>query len=1030
MELDTAARELRRGEHTLPISCLGLALLEYLLRNRERVVDAAELRASVWLGTAVGPGSLRQAVWELRQTIGDDSLQPRVIRTVRGRGYRFVADVDEHADHAQQTRPSTVCPAAFDALLGRDAELVRVQSALAAALANAGRIVVLLGAPGMGKSRLGHELRMRSRDCSFVEGRGEPDGVMPALGPWRSVVRDYLDALGCERERFEAKLPAGLGALPTTATRADDLTSFRSATEQRDAMFDASVQLIVELARARPGIILLDDLQWTNDDALLLLTRLAPQLPRTNSLLLLACRPAANERRALRSTLQALSRLPYCEQIELEPLTEAHVEHMLPNSAEPASRPRLARELRALSHGNPLLTVELLRLLSESPDPLHTLSDQPELLHTVLRRRLDSLDAAAREALSAAAVWGAAFSLSELSALLHEAPQQTIAHVDTLLREGMLREVCAARYRFSHPLFREVAYGALPLRSKAKLHLLAFRWLETRTDLSVSRLGELTHHAVEAATLGVASQAVWWSTRSAEQAHHAAAYASALFHYDRALACLELVADHHPRDRLTLELCRAETMRAAGADTVELNALLLQLASRAELIGDNQLYARAILSYTGHGAARFSPAQLAASVDEQSIERVERALRALPDEPNEQRVLLLCSLLYMLITSTDRPRRERIADQALGEARASRSPRLIARVLATRIYCCAAPDQHEQRLAHCDELVELARSPQLGALLPDALATRAMCLLHVLKHERALLDAQEAQLLSEAGYSLQTRARAQLVELSTAFWKGDLEAAERFTRSSLQAAPQDLAERALFTVRMASLTMLRTGLTPAVVGVHEQLLKTYPHAVTFRCALSAAYATIGRNDEAICHFDYVAADNFRRLPEDLNYLSELTLLGNATLDLADAPRAQLIYERLLPYADRMIFYAGEACPGGTVASALADLAVTLRRYDCAERWLARAEKVHAKLGAHMFRQFALLTRARLLHAADPDDVEAPLAMLHKVKSYGEKHVRWLAMRAERTARQIESTANSGRAARPQPTSDTVIMRGH
>src|SRR5688500_10766487 len=85
IEFDVAKAELRRAGALLSISALSLALLEYLIRERARVVSRDELVAEVWRGVTVGEGSLRQAISELRQALDDSVEQQRLIRTVRGR---------------------------------------------------------------------------------------------------------------------------------------------------------------------------------------------------------------------------------------------------------------------------------------------------------------------------------------------------------------------------------------------------------------------------------------------------------------------------------------------------------------------------------------------------------------------------------------------------------------------------------------------------------------------------------------------------------------------------------------------------------------------------------------------------------------------------------------------------------------------------------------------------------------------------------------------------------------------------------
>jgi hypothetical protein len=72
-----------------------LDLLVLLVQNRERVLTKAELSKRLWQDTTVGEGSLATAIYSARSAVGDDGTKQRVIATVYGRGYRFVAEVQE-----------------------------------------------------------------------------------------------------------------------------------------------------------------------------------------------------------------------------------------------------------------------------------------------------------------------------------------------------------------------------------------------------------------------------------------------------------------------------------------------------------------------------------------------------------------------------------------------------------------------------------------------------------------------------------------------------------------------------------------------------------------------------------------------------------------------------------------------------------------------------------------------------------------------------------------------------------------------
>ncbi|HRQ63745.1 MAG TPA: tetratricopeptide repeat protein [Xanthomonadaceae bacterium] len=92
VSIDAAARTVRVGGAERHLEPRALDLLLYLIAARGRAVAKDELLARVWPGRVVEEGALKQAVWSIRQALGDDPRAPRFVRTVRGTGYRFVAE--------------------------------------------------------------------------------------------------------------------------------------------------------------------------------------------------------------------------------------------------------------------------------------------------------------------------------------------------------------------------------------------------------------------------------------------------------------------------------------------------------------------------------------------------------------------------------------------------------------------------------------------------------------------------------------------------------------------------------------------------------------------------------------------------------------------------------------------------------------------------------------------------------------------------------------------------------------------------
>jgi tetratricopeptide (TPR) repeat protein len=287
--------------------------------------------------------------------------------------------------------------------------------------------------------------------------------------------------------------------------------------------------------------------------------------------------------------------------------------------------------------------------------------------------------------------------------------------------------------------------------------------------------------------------------------------------------------------------------------------------------------------------------------------------------------------------------------------------------------------------------------------------TRAICLLSIVEPQLAEPDTERAVRLAHELELPQVSARSEVPSLLRAFWEADLEKAERLSRRALDAASHDLVERALFLVRMSALTMLKEGLRKETLDAFESVCALYPDVIGMRCLLASLYAQCKMSETSARCFDELARDDFKALPEDLNWLSEMVQLATAAVTLEDPRRAALVYARLVPYAHMFDFFGGEGSPAGPIAFWLGALATTMGELDMAETWFDAADALNQRLGAVLFVQYTALGRARLLFLRGPAEAVPAHSLLRSVIAFADRTgAGWLRMTAETLERETDT----------------------
>ncbi len=862
--------------------------------------------------------------------------------------------------------------------VGRERELAELEGALDDALAGSGRLVLLAGEPGIGKTRLAEELMARARGhrAQVLVGRCWEAGGAPAYWPWVQSLRAYI------RETEPATLRAQLGAggpdlaqlLPELRELFPDLPEppVIETEGARFRLFDAAAAFIKSIAATRPLVVVLDDLHAADAPSLLLLQFLARELSGSHLLVVGAYRDVdPTVRDPLATTLAEVAREPATHLIPLLGLSEQDVGEYVERTAGLTPAPKLAEAIHGETEGNPLFIGEVVRLLDaegrlgEADVHLRI----PPSVRGVIGQRVRRLSEPCRSLLVLASVLGREFALDALAQLSELPEDELLEALDEALAQRVVGEVPSSpgRLRFGHALIRDTLYDALSMARRVQLHRRAGEALESLyADDLEPHLSELAYHFFETAHAGGAGRTTEYALRAGNRAVGLLAYEEAVRHYEMALT---FVAD--PADRCELLLMLGNAQGRAG-DNLASKLAYRRAAELAEELGLSAQLARAALEYGGRLLWDVS------RDDEYLVPLLEHALDALGAGDSTLRAKLLARLAGGPLRDARFPRERRasLSREALEMARRLGDPTTLAYALAGYISANHSPDHTARQVELATELVQVAL--EVGDLerAVEAYDHRGEALHELGEMSRAKTDADAMARLAGELRQPSQKFFAAVFQAQLALVEGRLIEADRLIHEALElgrlAQPWDAV-----TSHGMQLYILRRfqgrldELEPFFESERDAVQhRTYP---VFDCILARFYDELGREADARIAFERLAKDDFAALPFDEEWLVGMSLLAETARSLGDVRRARLLYGKLLPYADRVAVGYPEIGVG-SVARYLGILAATLSEWEDAERHFQQAVEMNERIGARPWLAQTHEDYARLcLERAAPRD---------------------------------------------------------
>ena len=874
-------------------------------------------------------------------------------------------------------------------LIDRAREVGELRAALDAALGGRGRVVLLCGEPGIGKTRLASVLvdEAESRGVPVWWGRGWEDGSAPAFWPWNTALRRWMDRVGDEAVVTAAgSWSAELAhVFPVLRDRIPELrqSESRESDGARFRLFDIVSRFLAVVARPAGLVVVLDDVHWADRTSLKLLEFIAADLADMRLLVVATYRDTEVQREhPFFATLSHLAREPSTRRLLVGGLSAPHCARWIALAGAQGDAVALGEALHRETNGNPFFVGELVHLLAaeENFGTGWDVERVPHGVREVIARRLDRLGDDCRVSLAVAALFGDTVDAGMLADILGDVPLAD--HLERAVRDRVLveGEGRPGQYGFAHALIRRVLVDELQPSTRITWHARIATVLERQATASEVVTTELVHHLAAAGTSEALRKAFDYACRGGEQAARGLGWEEAVRLYEVALDVGRRSGMLDSRRAIELRLALARALRGAG-DIPAARARCEEVMAACRRKSDPEAFARAALIYAG-------PIPEWGLVDPAVRAVLEEASRAALVLDDALRARLHGRLASDLIAANEGAQGARIfalCDDAAGAARRAGADGALAIALAGTYYAAAMgmrPAPSGGALPRSREILETAEA---GGEHECAAAIRFMRVV-------TRLAIGEPEAFSSEVDGLATAAAT--ARVPDALWLADALAALRATVQGRFGDARDAMERALATGRRMQLA--NAG------GVHASQRIMW-HAFQGRLAEIApeveafvdsdqggagwrpfrALARLARGDVVAARAEFQSLLASDLAVDERGVMARCHLAGLAALCVAlrDRAHAPMLYDRV---ARRNDVWIVDGCQTlGPWALALGGLARLCERATDAVRHFETAIRLGRRMGSPpiVARAQSLLASVRLSLRPEMEERERIAAML-------------------------------------------------
>jgi len=716
--------------------------------------------------------------------------------------------------------------------VGRQREMGELKACLEDALSGRGRLVTLVGEPGIGKTRTALELATYAqlRQAQVLWGRCYEGEGAPPYWPWVQAIRSYVR----EVDPVQLRSDMGSGAaeiaeiVSDVRERLPDLKpppATESPEQARFRLFDSITAFLKTASRSQPLVVILDDLHWADQPSLLLLQFVAKELGGARLLLVGTYRDVELSRQhPLAEALGELTRERLFQRVLLRGLSQQDVARFIEMAAGITPPRGLIDAVYTQTEGNPLFVTEVVRLLvqegdlgGQTPQERESWTVRiPEGVREVIGRRLNRLSQRCNETLTYASIIGREFELRQLVPLIEDVSEDRLLEI---LEEAMAARVIeelpqtVGRYQFAHALIQETLTEELSLTRRVRMHARCAETLEAHYgDQADAHAAELAHHFAQAEAVTGAEKLVHYSLLAGERALNIRAYEEAAAHFQRGMAAkgVALTGAEPARDAeeaaLLTGLGQAQSGTLGRQGVAAVTATLARAFDYYMASGDSE---RAVSIAAYH---------LPINTDS---ELIAKALELV--EPGSHDAGLL-QARYITPQRADYESAHDAFHSAMAIAQHEQDPALEMRTLVAAACVDFTNCRFEQSLARNLRAIELAE----GVDQPEEESHARYDLMHVLyimgDLEEATKHAAEISGLADRAGTAWSRVRATESNEQLDSAKGNWQTARNFSEQGLAASPREpslLGCRALLEYQLGDFEAGETYLARLLESVQQ-----------------------------------------------------------------------------------------------------------------------------------------------------------------------------------------------------------------